>query len=298
MAATWSWRSALALAVLMSAVALAEARAQQGGMGTTAAAVTYAAQGWSPADRNTFYTTSQGSRMMPYAWFKALRRLDVDQPFAADKLQRYGYLPNDPSPVSNPEGLPVGFVIDGDRGVGIPRHDMRGLSHRTTRVQAGRRDPRSASRRRTCQCGFPGISHRSPCRVARNADAARPARCICPRGCRPRLHGREGDAGQGRVRQMGRAIRRIHGQEPARVAVGAGPARRFRHDLQPRRRARLGRGRQFQDRRRTRQLSVPVERVAAGPHAMERRGAEWALHSRARAQHRRGLWRFRGLCTS
>jgi len=97
----------------MSAFALTEARAQQGGTGTAAAAVTYAEQGWWPADRNTFYTTSQGSRMMPYAWFKALRRLDVDQSFAADKLQRYGYLPNDPSPDGNPEGLPVGFVIDG-----------------------------------------------------------------------------------------------------------------------------------------------------------------------------------------
>ena len=47
------WRSTLVLSVFMSALALAEARAQQGGMGTTAAAVTYAAQGWSPADRNT-----------------------------------------------------------------------------------------------------------------------------------------------------------------------------------------------------------------------------------------------------
>ena len=112
------WRSALALSVFMPALALAEARAQQGGTGTAAAAVTYAAQGWSAADRNTFYTTSQGSRMMPYAWFKELRRLDVDQPFAADKLQRYGYLPNDPSPVSNPEGLPVGFVIDGTAASG------------------------------------------------------------------------------------------------------------------------------------------------------------------------------------
>jgi RoxA-like, cytochrome c-like len=106
-------RSAVALSLLMSAFALAEAWAQPGDAGAAAPAVTYIEQGWSPADRNTFYTTSQGSRMMPYAWFKALRRLDVDQPFAADKLQRYGYLPNDPSPASNPEGLPVGFVIDG-----------------------------------------------------------------------------------------------------------------------------------------------------------------------------------------
>ena len=74
--------------------------------------VTYAIQGWSAADRDTFYTTSQGSHMMPYAWFKALRRLDADQPFAGDQLQRYGYLPNEVSK-SNPEGLPVGFVIDG-----------------------------------------------------------------------------------------------------------------------------------------------------------------------------------------
>ena len=106
-------RSAVALSLFMSAFALDQARAQPGDAGAAAPAVTYTEQGWSPADRNTFYTTSQGSRMMPYAWFKALRRLDVDQPFAADKLQRYGYLPNDPSPGSNPEGLPVGFVIDG-----------------------------------------------------------------------------------------------------------------------------------------------------------------------------------------
>src|SRR6476469_7725903 len=73
----------------------------------------YAKQGWTEDERQAFYTTSQGSHMMPYAWFKALRRLDVDEPFAADKLQRYGYLRNDPTPDGNPEGLPVGFVIDG-----------------------------------------------------------------------------------------------------------------------------------------------------------------------------------------
>ena len=28
---------------------------------------------------------------MPYPWFKALRRLDVDELFTADQLQRYGY---------------------------------------------------------------------------------------------------------------------------------------------------------------------------------------------------------------
>ena len=103
--------AAVALSVFSYALAIGEGRGQQAA-DSPIADVTYAAQGWSAADRETFYTTSQGSHMMPYAWFKALRRLDVDQPFAADKLQRYGYLPNATSS-ANPEGLPVGFVIDG-----------------------------------------------------------------------------------------------------------------------------------------------------------------------------------------
>ncbi len=101
-------RSALALG-LTFAFGAVEGKAQQtGAVGT----LTYAAQGWSTGDRETFYATSQGSHLMPYSWFKALRRTDVDEPFAADKLLRYGYLTHDVSP-ANPEGLPVGFVVDG-----------------------------------------------------------------------------------------------------------------------------------------------------------------------------------------
>lgn len=100
--------SALALGLIL-ALGAVEGRAQQtDALGT----LTYAAQGWSAADRETFYATSQGSRLMPYAWFKALKRTDVDEPFAADKLLRYGYLAHDVA-ATNPEGLPVGFVIDG-----------------------------------------------------------------------------------------------------------------------------------------------------------------------------------------
>src|SRR6266478_9039460 len=77
----------------------------------------YAKQGWTAEDRQAFYTTSQGSHMIPYPWFKALRRLDVDEPFGGDQLARYGYLPNDTK--LNPEGLPVGFVIDGDAKTGF-----------------------------------------------------------------------------------------------------------------------------------------------------------------------------------
>jgi hypothetical protein len=106
-------RFALALAVSIFGLVAHRATAQPTGGGSPDLA--HAEQGWSEADRNTFYTTSQGSHMMPYAWFKALRRTDIDQPFAGDQLRRYGYLPNSVS-ASNPEGLPVGFVIDGVSG--------------------------------------------------------------------------------------------------------------------------------------------------------------------------------------
>ena len=67
-------RSILALGLTLG-LGTVEGQAQQtGAVGT----LTYAAQGWSPTDRETFYTTSQGSRLMPYAWFKALKRTDVD----------------------------------------------------------------------------------------------------------------------------------------------------------------------------------------------------------------------------
>ena len=78
--------------------------------------ITYAAQGWSDADRRTFYTTSQGSQIMPVIWFKALRRVDSDAPFDDDQLARFGYLPwTDPA---NPLNLPIGFVVDGDTKTG------------------------------------------------------------------------------------------------------------------------------------------------------------------------------------
>jgi len=71
-------------------------------------------QGWEASDRTAFYTTGQGSRLMPYAWFKALERADSPELFMADGLARFGYLPNPRDKTTNPEGLPIGFVIDGN----------------------------------------------------------------------------------------------------------------------------------------------------------------------------------------
>jgi len=87
------------------------------GQSNTSPVLQYAQQGWTVDDRQTFYSLSQGSHMIPYLWFKALRRLDVDEPFGGDQLARYGYFSNEKSKL-NPEGLPVGFAIDGGVSTG------------------------------------------------------------------------------------------------------------------------------------------------------------------------------------
>lgn len=70
-------------------------------------------QGWSDADRIKFYNTSQGSQLMPLSWFLALERADSQEPFAGDKLARFGYLP-DSETMTGP--LPVGFTVDKNSG--------------------------------------------------------------------------------------------------------------------------------------------------------------------------------------
>jgi mono/diheme cytochrome c family protein len=106
-------KTSLSILLLSSAVITFSVPTSFSASAETTPPLQYAKQGWTEDERQAFYTTSQGSHMIPYAWFKALRRLDVDEPFAGDQLQRYGYLPNEKSKL-NPEGLPVGFVFDGD----------------------------------------------------------------------------------------------------------------------------------------------------------------------------------------
>ena len=70
--------------------------------------------GWNEAARKDFYTRDQGSRIMPLAWMQALKQPN-GEPFLADSLSRYGYLPNASSPTP---GLPVGFVAAGPATTG------------------------------------------------------------------------------------------------------------------------------------------------------------------------------------
>lgn len=64
---------------------------------------------WNTTNQAAFYYSDQGSWIMPYEWAKALK-LSNGESFLSQLTSSYGYLPNPVSP-SNPEGLPVGFLV-------------------------------------------------------------------------------------------------------------------------------------------------------------------------------------------
>src|ERR1700754_2810453 len=66
-------------------------------------------QGWSAKDRAWWYSVSQGSHLLPFAWMQALEQPDSNEKFLAPAhMSSLGYLQN---PYAT-DGLPIGFVID------------------------------------------------------------------------------------------------------------------------------------------------------------------------------------------
>lgn len=81
---------------------------------TPTESLAYADQGWSEGQRAWFYHASQGTKIMPYAWFLALEQPQLSltgAPGFAEPayLARFGFLP-DPVSAANPDGLPAGFA--------------------------------------------------------------------------------------------------------------------------------------------------------------------------------------------
>lgn len=71
-------------------------------------------QGWSADEREEFYTTAQGSQLIPLDWFLVLEAPGDATPFRdAAHMDRLRYLAH-PRSRLNPHGLPVGFVVDTD----------------------------------------------------------------------------------------------------------------------------------------------------------------------------------------
>lgn len=75
--------------------------------------VVYLDQNWKPEDSLWFYTTTQGSNLLPYDFFMALEQPGSTALFRTNEnMNNYRYLPQRAT-VSNPDALPVGFVKDG-----------------------------------------------------------------------------------------------------------------------------------------------------------------------------------------
>jgi mono/diheme cytochrome c family protein len=71
-------------------------------------------QGWDDETRAAFYQTSQGSRMLPYAWFLHLEQANNPLPLRLPyNMRKMGFLVDGASD-ANPDGLPVGFARDVD----------------------------------------------------------------------------------------------------------------------------------------------------------------------------------------
>ncbi|MBW8875636.1 MAG: hypothetical protein JF614_11795 [Acidobacteria bacterium] len=67
---------------------------------------------WPPDQRQWYYHTSQGSHLMPYAWFIALEQWDSEQLVTdPDHLTRFRLIP-DVNTTNNPDRLPLGFAKD------------------------------------------------------------------------------------------------------------------------------------------------------------------------------------------
>lgn len=78
--------------------------------------VEYFAQGWTPHERLDFYFSRQGSQLLPYRWFLCLELADSDELFRSDRHMRArGFIPHGKEPLRNPDGLPIGFVLDTSR---------------------------------------------------------------------------------------------------------------------------------------------------------------------------------------
>lgn len=85
---------------------------QQDQFGDSFSTIEYLDQGWDATDSLWFYTTTQGSDLMPYDFFMVLEQPGKDELFRSnDNMNFYRYLPQKATR-TNPDALPVGWVKD------------------------------------------------------------------------------------------------------------------------------------------------------------------------------------------
>lgn len=96
--------SALSFFLIFSTVTLAD--------GDEDHSIIYLNQNWSEQERNEFYYTPQGTRLIPYSWYLALEQPNNSHAFNDTKhIERIRYISaDDYNDVYNPDGLPIGFA--------------------------------------------------------------------------------------------------------------------------------------------------------------------------------------------
>lgn len=114
-----SW-IALTVAAFGAGTALAEDSRPGDGRGlippTGITKVRVLSQNWTDEEANKYYNLTQGSQMMPYAWFLHLEQADSTTKFRdASNMLKFGYLPRKPDNGDNKDGLPIGFVKNGNQ---------------------------------------------------------------------------------------------------------------------------------------------------------------------------------------
>ena len=110
---------ALLCLVILLATSLANNRPAQSQQSTRPI---YLDQGWSSQQRKSWYSISQGSRMLPASWMRALEVEQGEAKFLSPaNMSRLGFLPG-----RRPSDLPVGFVVDSstEGGFGGPAVGM------------------------------------------------------------------------------------------------------------------------------------------------------------------------------
>ena len=71
-------------------------------------------QNWDEKDRQFFYYTDQGSRLLPYDFYLHLEQADSEDLFRSpENMLRFGFIPGEVSK-ANPDGLAIGFTRNDD----------------------------------------------------------------------------------------------------------------------------------------------------------------------------------------
>jgi len=84
------------------------------------------AQGWTPAQQRSWYYTTQGSRLMPLSWFRALEQPSNVQPFLTPAyIESFGLL-YDPGGVDD---LPVGFAANNSDDTNLTFSKLRWIKN-------------------------------------------------------------------------------------------------------------------------------------------------------------------------